>query len=595
VDEVRRTANIVAYIQESVPLKKTGASWKGLCPFHNEKTPSFNVRSEPPVFHCFGCGEGGDLFKFVMLRERVAFPEAIEMVARRFGIPIPETRGFERTEDRKEREEILALLEAAAQRFTRNFWTAPGTRAREYLIGRGFEKETLEKIRVGAAPDSWSDLLDSLRGKFAPKLMLSAGLILERQDKSGHYDRFRNRAVFPILNESGKVVAFGARSLDGSDPKYLNSPETAVYQKSRTLYGLNWARDAIRDNGRAVLMEGYLDVARAIEAGVAEAVASCGTAMTAGQARLLHRFGDRVVVNFDQDEAGRKATHKSLEILTEEGLDVRVLDLPAGHDPDTFLREAGADPYRKRLDEAPVYMEWLIARSAAQHDTKTPQGKAAYLKELLPPLARVESAVERAAWLPRVVSAGGLDGAATEQELRRALSLRGGAAPVAPAAVRAVASNRLTPAEKWLLSLIVQETQGVAEAIAELQEEDIEGLKTAAILRAAKSLQDKGEPPTAASLTEAVGSDEDRRLLREVAIEATPVEHADPLHCVLELRRATLGRRLEHARAGVRDLQSKGEDWRELLLESNRLAKELEALKLRGLTPALRASEPHTR
>jgi len=595
IDEVRRTANIVSYIQESVPLKKTGASWKGLCPFHNEKTPSFNVRTEPPVFHCFGCGEGGDVFKFVMLRERVAFPEAIEMVARRFGIPIPETRGFERTEDRKEREEILALLEAAAQRFTRNFWTAPGTRSREYLLGRGFQKETLEKIRVGAAPDSWSDLLDSLRNKFAPKLMLSAGLILERQDKSGHYDRFRNRAIFPILNESGKVVAFGARSLDGSDPKYLNSPETPVYQKSRVLYGLNWARDAIRDNGRAVLMEGYLDVARAIESGVSEAVASCGTAMTAGQARLLHRFGERVVVNFDQDEAGRKATLKSLEILTEEGLDVRVVDLPTGHDPDTYLRESGADAYRKRLDEAPVSMEWLIARAAAQNETGTPQGKAAYLKELLPSLVRIESAVERAAWLPKVAAAGGLDGAAADQELRRALSLRGGAATAAAAPVRSAVSDRLTPAEKWLLALIVQETEGVTEALAELQEDDIAGLKTAAILRAAKSLQDKGQAVTAASLTEAVAADEDRRLLRELAMEATPVEHADPLGCVLELRRATLGRRLEKAKAGVRDRQSKGEDWRELLLESNRLAKELEALKLRGLVPTPRASEPHTR
>src|SRR5262245_45197603 len=184
VEEVRHAADIVRFISDHVALRKAGNSWKGLCPFHNEKTPSFNVRSEPPVFHCFGCGEGGDLFKFVMLRERVAFPEAIEMVARRFGIPIPETRGFERGEDRKAREEILALLEAAAQRFTRNFWTAPGTRAREYLVGRGFRKETLEKIRVGAAPDSWSDLLDSLRGKFPPKLLLQAGLILERQDKS---------------------------------------------------------------------------------------------------------------------------------------------------------------------------------------------------------------------------------------------------------------------------------------------------------------------------------------------------------------------------------------------------------------------------
>jgi DNA primase len=425
------------------------------------------------------------------------------------------------------------------------------------------------------------------------KLMLAAGLILERQDKSGHYDRFRNRAIFPILNESGKVVAFGARSLDGSEPKYLNSPETPVYQKSRVLYGLNWARDAIRDNGRAVLMEGYLDVARAIERGVGEAVASCGTAMTAGQARLLHRFGERIVLNFDQDEAGRKATLKSLEILTEEGLDVRVVDLPDGHDPDTFLREAGAEEYRKRLESAPVYMEWLIERAAAEHDVKTPQGKAAYLKALLPSLTRIESAVERAAWLPRVAAAGGLDGSAAEQELRRAVSLRGSAPAAAPAPVRP-AAGRLLPAEKWLLALILREAEGVEGAVAELQDEDIAELRSASILGVAKSLQLKGQTATAASLAEAVVNEDDRRMLRELAMETTPVEHADPLACVFELRRATLGRKLEKVRASLRERQQKGEDWRELLLESNRLAKELEALKLRGSTTA-RLSEPETR
>ncbi|HLA78110.1 MAG TPA: DNA primase, partial [Vicinamibacteria bacterium] len=309
VEEVRQAADIVRLVSEQVSLKKMGTSWKGLCPFHQEKTPSFNVRTEPPLFHCFGCGAGGDVFKFVMLHERVAFPEAIELVARRFGVPVPE-RSSEMGPDRKEREELLALLDAAAQHFTRNLWSGPGARAREYLLGRGFEKETLERIRAGAAPDSWTDLLDTLRKRFPLPALLTAGLVLEKQGGGSHYDRFRNRAVFPILNEAGKVVAFGARSLDGSEPKYLNSPETPVYQKSRTLYGLSLAKDAIRREGHALLMEGYLDVARALQAGIGQAVATCGTALTQAHARLLRRFGDRVVVNFDQDDAGQKATRK---------------------------------------------------------------------------------------------------------------------------------------------------------------------------------------------------------------------------------------------------------------------------------------------
>jgi DNA primase len=324
VEEVRRTADIVRYISEHVALRKAGTSWKGLCPFHNEKTPSFNVRQEPPVFHCFGCGQGGDVFKFAMLHERVGFPEAIELVAKRFGLTVPENR-WDGGADRREREELLGLLEAAAQHFTRHLWTAPGERAREYLLGRGFKQETLERIRAGAAREGWTDLLDAMKRRFPESALKTVGLVVQKEGTDRLYDRFRNRAVFPIFAEGGKVVAFGARSLDGSEPKYLNSPEGPVYQKSRVLYGLHWAREAMRRDGRAVLMEGYLDVARALEAGVDGAVATCGTALTPAHARLLRRFTDRVVVNFDQDAAGQRAARKGLDVLLEEGFKVQVV------------------------------------------------------------------------------------------------------------------------------------------------------------------------------------------------------------------------------------------------------------------------------
>ena len=387
VEEVRRVADIVRVISEHVALKKMGTSWKGLCPFHQEKSPSFNVRQEPAVFHCFGCGEGGDVFKFLMLRERMSFPESVETLARRFGVPVPEGRA-EPGPDRKEREELVTLMEAAAQHFTRTLWAAPGTKAREYLLGRGFRKETLEKIRAGAARDAWDDLLGALRGKFAPALLLKAGLVVERQGKEGHYDRFRNRALFPILNESGKVVAFGARSLDGSEPKYLNSPETPFYSKSRVLYGMSWARDSVVREKRAVLMEGYLDVARAIEEGVSEVVATCGTALTGSHARLLKRFAETVVLNFDQDEAGQKAARKSLELLLEEGVRVRIVELPEGHDPDTYLKAEGASAYRQRVDEAPEAVEWLMRRAVTRHPLQSPAGKAAFFADVLPALMR---------------------------------------------------------------------------------------------------------------------------------------------------------------------------------------------------------------
>ena len=579
VEEVRRAADIVRLISEHVALKKAGTSWKGLCPFHNEKTPSFNVRSEPAVFHCFGCGEGGDVFKFVMLHERVSFPEAVETVARRFGVAVPEGR-FEPGPGRKEREEVLALTEAAAQHFSRTLWSAPGTKAREYLLGRGFKKETLERIRAGAARDAWDDLLGALRGKFSPQALLAAGLALERPEKNGYYDRFRGRAIFPILNESGKAVAFGARSLDGSEPKYLNSPETVAYQKGRTLYGLSWARDGIRAAGRLVLMEGYLDVARALEADVSEAVATCGTALTPGHARLIHRFTDRVVVNFDGDEAGIRAARKSLDTLIAEGLQAHVLELPDGHDPDSFLKQHGAEAYRQRLDEAPFALEWLIRRAARENDVKTPPGKAAYLKALLPVLSLVESPVERAAWLPRIVATGGLDPRATEEELRRSLAGRG--VPAAPAAPPRASSARLVPAEKGLLRGILKGAPGLDDAVGELQEEDIAGLASAEALRAARSVYLRGEALTQPALEAALETEEMKRLLRELALEEQPSDAQEPMECVLSLRQRSLEGRLAEIRKRLP--LAAGDEVDALFREQHRLTQRIATLSRSTVT-----------
>jgi DNA primase len=575
VEEVRRTADVVRLISDHVALKKLGSSWKGLCPFHQEKTPSFNVRSEPPVFHCFGCGEGGDVFKFVMLHERVSFPEAVETVARRFGVPVPERRAYEAGPDRQRREELLGLIEAAADHYQKAFWSQAGTAAREYLLGRGFQKETLERIRAGAARDSWEDLLQAMKGRFAPALLAEAGLVLERQGGGGgHYDRFRNRVVFPIQNESGRVVGFGARCLDGSEPKYLNSPETPVYQKGRTLYGLPWAKDAMRREGRVVLMEGYLDVARALEAGVAEAVATCGTALTQGHGRLLRRFVERVAVNFDQDEAGQKAARKSLDVLVEEGLRVHVVELPAGEDPDSYLRAQGAAAYRERLAEAPEHVEWLIRRALLEHDTRTPGGKGDYLGALLPALAKIDNAVERAAWAQRIAERGGLDERATEQELRRALAGRAAApAPSAPAPPRRPA---LLAAERWLLMLLLRQHPGGEAALAELLDDDLAGLASAELLRAAKALYLKGQPVSAAGLEGALGSDEARRLLTAVAVDDSPVGEAPPVECVHELRRLRFERRLGAIQKELG--AARGEAETALLEEKLRLRRQIAAL-----------------
>ncbi len=581
VEEVRRAADIVRVVSEHVALKKLGTSWKGLCPFHQEKTPSFNVRQEPAVFHCFGCGEGGDVFKFVMLRERASFPEAVETLARRFGVPVPEGRVAAGPE-RKEREELLALMEAAAQHFTRNLWSAAGTRAREYLLGRGFKKETLEKIRAGAARDAWDDLLGALRGRFAPGLIAKAGLVVERQGKEGHYDRFRNRAVFPIANEAGKVAAFGARALDGSEPKYLNSPETPVYSKSRILYGLSWARDAIARTRRAVLMEGYLDVARAIEHDVTEVVATCGTALTAQHARMLRRFAEVVVLNFDQDEAGQKAARRSLELVLEEGLQVRIVELPEGHDPDSYLKAEGAEAYRRRLEEAPEAIEWLMRRAESARDLGSPAGKAAFFADVSPALARVVNPVERAAWLTRVVERGTLDPSAAREELRRALAGRpAGESAVARAAARTAPAGKvsgvLLPAEKLLLGLVAQSAAGVEAALDELDETTLTGLVSEGVLRAAQTLARRQDRVTLqAVLAELAEDEEAQRLLSQAAVEGVPPSASSAQDCVRELRRRSLQARLDQVKKEIRTAD--GEALDALLEETTSLKKRMAGL-----------------
>ena len=580
IEEVRRAADIVKVISDQVALKKMGTSWKGLCPFHEEKSPSFNVRQDPAVFHCFGCGEGGDVFKFLMLRERMSFPETLETLARRFGVPVPEGR-FEPGPDRKEREALLTLTEAAAKHFEHALGTAPGKSAREYLLGRGFQAQTLERIRAGAAPDSWDSLLSALRNRYSETALQKAGLVLPRKSGDGHYDRFRNRAVFPILNESGKVVGFGARSLDGSEPKYLNSPESPVYQKGRVLYGLSWARDTIRDSGRVVLMEGYLDVARALEVGVLEAVATCGTALTASHARLLRRFAETIFLNFDQDVAGQRAAGRSLEVLLGEGLGVRVVELPEGHDPDSYLKAEGADAYRKRLEEAPEGMEWLMRQGERAHDLGSPQGKAGFLTALLPALTKIENAVERSAWLAQAVERGGLDPAAARDEMRRSMGGRGtGGAAVAEAARKAPPPRAaaLMPAERWLLALLVSGADGVDEALGEIGEADLDGLRAAPLLRAAKGLWRRGDAVTMEALTSAVGDDDDdtRRLLSEIAIEGLPGEGISALECAREIQRRPLKARMAEIQKRLKG--ATGESLEALLTEKTRLVRQMAGL-----------------
>jgi DNA primase len=356
--ELRSAADIVAVINDHTTLKKAGRSWKGLCPFHNERTPSFHVDRDKGLYHCFGCGAGGDVIRFVREIDRLDFPEAVEALASRFGVTIPRR---ERRGPREGRRDRILEAVSAAQRFYAERLTKPGSTAAKYLEERGVPPELWKKLGLGHAPDAWDALRNALGGAYPEDLLVEAGLLQPRAEGKGAYDRFRDRLLFVIKDDRGRPVGFGGRTLSPQgEPKYLNSPESPVFSKKRVLYGLFEAREAIRRKDRVVLVEGYFDHLALVRAGVAETVASMGTALTPEQAEKLRRLCPHAVVCYDGDSAGRNATRGALQLLLAQGFQARVARLPEGEDPDDVLAREGPESLAARIDEAPDYLSWLL-------------------------------------------------------------------------------------------------------------------------------------------------------------------------------------------------------------------------------------------
>ncbi len=356
--ELRSAADIVEVIGDHTRLKKAGRSWKGLCPFHQERTPSFTVDRDKGLYHCFGCGAGGDVIHFVRQIDRLEFPEAVEALASRFGVTIPRR---ERRGPRDDRRDRIFEAVAAAERFYRERLSRPGNAAAKYLERRGVSKELWTELALGHAPDAWDSIGKALSPAFPEDLLVEAGLLQPRAEAKGAYDRFRDRLLFVVRDERGRAVGFGARALSAEgEPKYLNSPESPIFSKKRLLYGLFQAREAIRRRDRVVLVEGYFDHLALVRAGVQETVASMGTALTPEQAERLRRLTPHAIVCYDGDSAGRNATRGALALLLARGFQTRVARLPEGEDPDDLLQREGPEALARRIDEAPDYLTWLL-------------------------------------------------------------------------------------------------------------------------------------------------------------------------------------------------------------------------------------------
>ncbi len=566
IDLVRSSTDIVGVISPYVPLKATGASFKGLCPFHSEKTPSFHVNPARQIFHCFGCGQGGDAFKFLMLYEKLSFVEAIEQLATKAGLKIPRTSQASRREE-EERTLLLRLHDEAGAFFrARLLESNEGKKALDYLKTRGLTRETVDAYGVGFAPDEWSGLLDHMTRRGAkPEQLERAGLAVPRKSGKGFYDRFRSRVMIPIRGESGRTVAFGGRILGAGEPKYLNSPESPIYNKSAVLYGFDRARDAIRKEGYAILMEGYLDCLQAYQAGIGHAVACCGTSLTKGHARLLRRYAERVVVNFDPDAAGERAARRSIDLLLEEGFEVRVLRLPDGEDPDSFLLKRGAERYRELLAKALSLVDFLIAEAGKRYDVSDPRGKAAFLNDVLPVIGKIPNRVERVGYIGPLAEHAGITDQTVLNELRRHVEIQAHRFQL-PSAEK----STLRPAERDLIRWLISSPEE-SPILEEMEEEDLEGLRTAPILRAMKELAASG-PLQAERLFDRLSSEDVRNQLTRILTEPSPLPpRQNARDCFDKLRQERLQREQKRRRPDALTDQQ--------LAELNSLARRIEMLK----------------
>jgi DNA primase len=533
----------VQVVQEYVPLRRAGTTYKGLCPFHGERTPSFTVNRDKGFFHCFGCGQGGDVFKFVELQEGVGFQEAVKRVATRCGITMPEAPASpEAQAEEVEREALLKAHELARTFYVEQLQAAAGAAARDLLVRRDVRPEAVETFGIGYAPASRDMLVRHLRKQgFAPAQLVRGGLAMQRDDGSV-VDRFRNRLLFPIHREGGSVVAFGGRAMaDDQVPKYLNSPETPLYTKGKVLYGLHLSKHAIRKAGSVVMMEGYFDVLQAWQGGVPHTVASSGTALTQSQAQTLRRFASKVILSFDADGAGQNAAAKSGDLLVAEGFQVSVTLLPDGEDPDTFVRRHGGDAYREKVEQARPYLDFVLDRAAARHNVKDSTGRVAFLNEMLAVAARIPEALARDQFADRLAIRAHVAEDTVRQEIRKAAVTR---QETLPDSARRATVPGMTWAERELIVGVMTTPAEAVLAMDALEEGDLEPLRTGRLLRLVLSMdvQDPGQLPgeLLSRLTE-----EERRWVTGLTMSAGAV--APPRVCVEDIQR----QRLKAAQASV--------------------------------------------
>lgn len=584
IEQVRTATDIVEIVGEHVQLTRRGsANYFGLCPFHKEDTPSFSVNTERQIYHCFGCGAGGNVFRFVQEVDRVGFVEAVTFLAERAGIRLPDR---DSTPVAQAENDPIYQANDLARKYFHHLLTkdSRGREALAYLRRRGLSEVTLETFGLGYAPAAWDGLIEVARRRgLSPQILEKAGLALPRRTGSGYYDRFRDRVTFPIASLSGRTIAFGARALQADqDPKYLNSPETPIYRKGTVLYGLDRAREEIRRQGRAVVVEGYMDLLSLVQAGVAHTVASSGTALTEDQCRVVGRYAREIVLVFDGDAAGSLAAVRGAEAVLATGLEARVVTLPAEHDPDSFVREYGGQAFGELLNQADPVLLFLVGRLQREHDLSTAAGKARALEAIKPLILRSPDPLRRDLLLQEAAQRLGVDEAAVRQALQQEARQARGQARTSPEPARESEADPPTK-ELAFLGILLNHPRLIASTARDLPPEALSDPRCQALARLLFSRGgDAGKLDPARLMTE-IEDPTTAQLVSRCTMQGLDPDQVDAQwqDYLRHFQRESLTRRIEEADFALRRAQAAGneDEVRKAHAAHERLRRERQALE----------------
>lgn len=574
LDDILSRLDIVEIISSYLPLKRAGRNFKAVCPFHHEKTPSFMVSPDRQIYHCFGCHSGGNLFRFLMQYERMQFFEAVEVLAKKAGVTLPETKKCD-AETENFVTQLYKVNELAALFYAQNLNSdGSSSVAKKYLAKRGIKEETIQLFKLGLAADRWNALIDHSRPKGVNlSLLEKAGLILPKEN-GGYYDRFRNRIIFPIFDIKSKPLGFGGRVLDDSLPKYINSPETPVYIKGRNLYGLNFSRDSIREKDFVVIVEGYLDFIMPYQEGLTNIVASLGTALTYEQIRLLKRYTHNVVMVYDADEAGQLATLRTLDMFVEEGMNVRVASLSEGYDPDLFVRKNGIEKFQDKINDAQNLLDYKLSILKKRHDVKEAEGKAKIASEILTTIKKFKNSILRAENIKKLAEELNVEEIHIIEEMNK---VKTNPSFLDSNRINQGKALNMNPTEKLLVKLMLENTEFTNRIRENLDPADFMDERAFKIVSLVFEFFEQGKKIEPKILINYFGEGEISQAICEAAFLEVPQDNKETVleDCIQRLKKEAIKTRRQHLHNQIKAAQHLGDEQKlqDLIREFNLLIK----------------------